>query len=219
MALGPNPCLAVALLGLGFAPTALAAQHSSGPPAAGTWNITLFGGLTQHLSQDRLHSAFGVGLGVRRRLGGHSGLSLELAYLPLGKTSETTAYAPILQPTQAGTLLTERSRQLLRLGLSTDLALTAGPIRPTLLFGLSGARFRGVYHTVLRDSTGTVISSTDLSAWYSGVGGYFGIGVGLPRLARQLTPMVEARFHGFALRSEDGWSGLPVLTLGLTLTH
>jgi hypothetical protein len=208
----PVRCLVVLVLSGPVAVTAQAAPVRSSP-----WSVTAFGGLSQHLGSNRLHSAIGLGAGVRHRLGQSAGISAEAAYLPLGSRRSSSPYESIFNPELRGTQSLYHGRKVLRLGLNLDLPLTDGAVRPSLLFGIALARLYSKRHDTIVDSTGTVLTESRFDEWVSGAGAHAGAAIVLPALG-PFTPALESRVYGFAFQDEFSWDILPVLTAGVHLS-
>jgi len=197
-----------------LAPPAFAQSPDSTVSArAPQWNLSLFAGLTRSVDEDPLPATFGAGIGLRRRLGAKTGIALEAAYLPIGPRSE---FRPLLG---LGTYTRDRSQKVLRLGLTADFGLARGPFRPTLLLGASVTRIHNSDHSLIVDTAGTVLLKGDEERTRWGIGPALGFGIGLPRIGGLLTPLLEFRAHGIAIKSEDGWGGYTFATLGITLIH
>lgn len=204
--------MAIPILAALPAPPGLAGQAQ--PPAA-AWSASLTGGFATGLRSESFGGGLSVSAGVHHGTGPLR-IGIIASYANLGSRTTRQAYStppPELIPT---TLALRYSQRLASLGLSLELGPRRGSLRPSLLLGFGLYGFDQPFHRVERDSaTGVVLDRQRDSGWDPGLGASAGAALTLPRLGSFVSPRLEARLHGFAVKTTDGWTTLPTLTIGL----
>jgi hypothetical protein len=183
------------------------------PSDESPWGLTIQAFFTRPIDEDPMPLTLGGGIGLRRRLGAKTGLTAEVAYLPMGPHTEVTRVEGF------GIYSQYRHHRVWRMGLTADLALTRGAIRPTFLIGAAITHFDYSARTRFVDTVGTDLLNSSERKDHWAIGPSLGVALGLPRVRALFTPTLELRGHAAASRSYGEWSAFTFVTLGLTLRH
>lgn len=205
-------CLAIPVLAAQTAPPRLAGQAQH--PAA-AWSASLTAGFATGLRSESFGGGITVSAGVHHGTGPLR-IGIIASYANLGSRTTRQAYSTPPPERIPTTLVLRYSQRLASLGLSLELGPRRGSLRPSLLLGFGLYGFDQPFHRVERDSaTGVVLDRQSDSGWNRGLGLSAGAALAFPRLGSVGYPRLEARLHGFAVKTTDGWTSLPTLTMGL----
>jgi len=205
------------ILGVCLSAGSLLAPLSAGAQALGSLRPRIGILATHSLQADGLGTDFGVSLGIGSRVGRKSRIGIEAGYLRLGSQDEVRPYLtppPALEP---ATLTTNASRRLLFFGANLEQGLGSRGVRPVLLAGLGAYGFRANYSAIGRDTTGGVFLRRKEGGWHWGPGVSAGLGLAFPGSVGPFAPAFEGRVHVSAIKTEESWTTLETLSVGISL--
>jgi hypothetical protein len=150
-------------------------------------------------------------------LGPATGLTFELASAGLGhRSTQNSSLTPFPENAPA-TAIHRLGERILQIGLLADIALSQGPIRPSLLAGAAWSEVRRSSQELLVDTMGNRIQNHRSTSHDTRAVLMFGLAVGF-RPVSGIRPSLEARYHAIPILDDYGWSQQEFLTLRLLLT-